>query len=324
MQRSLPQNARDSSAAPVVACFLARRILAREPALLLRYGDTGGRIVSRPGAGTPEYAYLQAFLGATVTPRQVDWLARRIEASAKVADVIGLRTDLLGPDLPRDFFDLPDGAVRARLASLYPLRPVDRESLPPDACRRLAETRRMMERLPFQPQALFTDAWVHLGLAETGFIAALLRDAPAVSIVTSMVRRELIERLTAALPGRLRVFECPAYPAEEARWAGDHGYLWQRWIALVDSIAPIQPGEPLLISAGIWTKVIGPVWRERGGVAIDFGSVMDFFAGAPSRPAVLATQYADAKTVPERLSIDSQLQRTERLADFLDDGVTDA
>jgi hypothetical protein len=300
-----------------VAQFLARRILDQQPALLLRYGDTGGRILTRPRADSAAFDYVRQFLGAGVTERQVDWLADRIEASVRAADVIGLRSDLLGPNLPADFLSLADDAVLPQLASLYPLRPVERTSLNPSCARRLAETRKAMERLPYPPHALFTDAWIHLGLAETGFVSALLRQAPAVSIVTSAIRRPVLEHLATALGGRLRVFECPAYPNEEARWGGNHDYLWQRWLALVEHLRPVRAGEPLLISAGIWTKVIGPVWRERGGIALDFGSVMDYFALVPSRPAVLATKYDDPGTVPEALSVERQLERTDRLEDFL-------
>ena len=314
---TLPRSPSDLISPRGVAQFLARRILDQQPALLLRYGDTGASILTRPREDSDAFDYVRQFLGASVTVRQVDWLADRIEASVRAADVIGLRSDLLGPNLPADFLSLADDAVLPQLASLYPLRPVDRTSLNPADARRLAETRKAMERLPYPPQALFADAWIHLGLAEIGFVSALLRQAPAVSIVTSVIRRPVLECLTVALQGRLRVFDCPAYPKEEARWGGNHDYLWQRWLSLVDNLHPVRAGEPLLISAGIWTKVIGPVWRERNGVALDFGSVMDYFARVPSRPAVLATKYEDPSNVPEELSIERQLERTDRLEDFL-------
>ena len=314
---TLPRSPSDLISPRGVAQFLSRRILNQQPALLLRYGDTGGRILTRPSANSDAFNYVRQFLGASVTERQVNWLADRIEASVRVADVIGLRSDLLGPSLPADFLSLADYAMLPQLASLYPLRPVDLTSLGSAGARRLAETRKAMEKLPFPPQALFADAWIHLGLAEIGFVSALLRQAPAVSIVTSVIRRPILKSLAVALQGRLRIFDCPAYPKEEARWGGNDDHLWQRWLSLVDSLHPVRAGEPLLISAGIWTKVIGPVWQERNGVALDFGSVMDYFARVPSRPAVLATKYGDPGKVPEELSIERQLERTDCLEDFL-------
>jgi hypothetical protein len=314
---SLPSSPTGLSSPRDVARFLANRLQDRHPALLLRYGDTGGRILSRPRECDEAFDYVRQFLGASISIRQVDWMADQIEASVRVADVIGLRSDLLGPNLPGDFLSRADEEVLPELAKRYPLRPVDRTTLRAASARRLAETRKAMENLPFQPQALFTDAWIHLGLTEVGFVSALLRQAPAISVVTSVIRRPVLERLASAMKGRLRVFDCPAYPSEEARWGGNHDYLWQRWLALVDSLRPVCAGEPLLISAGIWTKVIGPVWRERSGVAVDFGSVIDYFAQVPSRPAVLATKYGEPGKVPEDLSVERQLVRAERLEDFL-------
>lgn len=314
---ALPNSASDLVDPRGVARFLARRVLDQQPALLLRYGDTGARVLTRPRPDSDEFEYLRKFLGARVTTGQVDWLAARIEASARVSDVIGLRSDLLGPTLPDDVLGLPNDAVLPRLASLYPLRPVDRASLGPVGARRLAETRKAMEELEYPSEALFTDAWIHLSLAEIGFIAALLSQAAAVTVVTSIVRRPVLERLVEAMHGRIRVFACPAYPTEEAQWGGNHDYLWHRWRSLVDNIHPVYAGEPLLISAGIWTKVIGPVWRERGGIALDLGSIMDFFCRVPSRPAVLDTKYDDPGRVPETLWIERQLERCDRLEDFL-------
>ncbi|PHQ60756.1 MAG: hypothetical protein COC10_12840 [Sphingobium sp.] len=73
----------------------------------------------------------------------------------------------------------------------------------------------------------------------------------------------------------------------------------------------------MFISAGIWTKAIGPIWASRGGIALDVGSVMDYLEKAPTRPAVLATRYGDAKMVPHALSLDAQLENPKLLADFL-------
>lgn len=313
----LPASAQELCNASEIARFLTDRFLNQQPAVLLRYGDTGGRILARPKTATPEYAYLKRFLGSSVTPEQVNWLADRIEYSVIVADVIGLRSDLLGPNLPDDILSGPESEIPTRLSQLYPMRPVDQASLKPDGARRLGETRKAMEAFNLPKGALLTDAWIHVGLAEIGFFSALLRHAPSASICTSLISRKVLKHLAEALPNRLRTYECPAYPEQEREWGGDHSFLWDRWLALQDSLRPMYAGEPLLISAGIWTKVIAPEWARRGGIAIDMGSVMDYFNLSPTRPAVLKTRYDDPKKVPAELSIETQLKRTERIEDFL-------
>lgn len=316
----LPTAARELRHATGIARFLAERFLAGRSALVLRYGDTGGRIMARPSVDTPEYAYLKNFLGNSVTPDQVDWMAKRIEQSVGAADVIGLRSDLLGPEMiPDDFFTAPRETLRQRLCALYPIRAIEQGNLSPDDALRLGQTRRAMEAMPLPADALLTDAWIHVSLAENGFLSALMRHAPSIGIITSATarNREVMRRLHGALGERVRLYECPAYPTQERSWGGDHAWLWSRWQTLVSGISPAFPGEPLLISAGIWTKVIGPAWARAGGIAIDAGSIMDYFAGNASRPAVLATRFGTPDQVPAALGLDNQLARRERIEDFL-------
>lgn len=283
----------------------------------MRYGDTSGRVVARPNMGTPEYDYLKSFLGSSVTPDQVDLLAGHIERSIISADVIGLRSDLLGPDIPDYILHAPDDTILRHLNDLYPIREFERTRLRPDDCRRLAQTRKAMENLILPPDALLTDAWVHVSLAEVGFLPALMREAPQFSIITSTDRRAIVQRIAETFPKRVRYFECPCYPWVERQWGGDHAFLWHRWTSLVFSLEPSYPGEPLLISAGIWTKAIAPAWASRGGIALDIGSVMDYLEQVPSRPAVLATRYGNAETVPDDLSLATQLRNPKSLAEFL-------
>lgn len=273
--------------------------------------------MSRPAFGTVEYAYIKKYLGSSITAQQIEWMAGKIEESVVLADIIGLRSDLLGPTLLPDLLSIPDNEILRRLADLYPLRPYERESLCPDDARRLGETRNAMEKFCLPASAMLTDAWIHFSLAEIGFFSAFFRHAPALSICTSLLSRPVLNRLATIMQKRLRFFQCPANPLHEAQWAGDHEFLWDRWVALNASLKPSYEGEPLLISAGIWTKVLATQWAKLGGIAIDMGSVMDCFDLAPTRPAVLATRYNDPRTVPMELSLEAQMDRKERIEDFL-------
>jgi hypothetical protein len=316
-KRPLPTSASELSDVTKVTALIAERFRTRSPCLLLRYGDTSGRIIARPNFDTPEYEYLKSFLGTSVTPNEIDFLAEIIERSVASADVIGLRSDLLGRNITDEILQAGDGDIRQRLVDAYPIREFERTRLDPDGARRLAQTRKAMESVNLPESAILTDAWVHVSMAETGFLSALMREAPSFSIVTSTERRSVVQRLVEALPNRVRFFECPCYPWTERQWGGDHSFLWSRWTSIVSSIRPAYPGEPLLISSGIWTKAIAPAWSKQGGIALDIGSVMDYLDKAPTRSAVLATRYGDPKTVPEHLDLNFQLQRSQSLADFL-------
>ncbi|WP_143792550.1 hypothetical protein [uncultured Paracoccus sp.] len=316
-RRRLPMSADALLDASAVARLLSARLRDGRGAALLRFGDTGGRVLARPAPGTPGYDYLQAFLGAEVTPRQIDWLGRAILHSAAAADIVGLRSDLLGPDLPAAVLAGPDEEVLGHLSRLYPIRSYELQRIKAPAARRLAETRLAMQRFPIRADAHLTNAWIHLDLARIGFFSALLREAPSVALITSAERKPVVRRMQEMMGPRLRFYECPAYPAAEAKFGGNHDFLWARWQTLYENIRPSRPGEPLLISAGIWTKPLATIFRRRGGVAVDFGSVLDYFAGLATRPAVLADRFGTPDVVPDDLTLDGQFKRSERLADFM-------
>lgn len=316
-KRPLPASAAELSDVTRVAALIAERFRTGNSCLLMRYGDTSGRIIAKPGIGTPEYEYLKSYLGTSVTPDEIDFLAEIIEQSVTSADVIGLRSDLLGPNISDEILQAGDGDILQRLVDAYPIREFERTRLDPDGARRLAQTRKAMESVNLPESAILTDAWIHVSLAEVGFLSALMREAPSFSIVTSTERREVVQRLVEALPDRVRFFECPCYPRTERQWGGDHSFLWSRWTSIVSNIRPSYPGEPILISAGIWTKAIAPAWAKLGGIALDIGSVLDYLDKAPTRPAVLATRYGAPQTVPEHLWLNFQLQKSQSLSDFL-------
>jgi hypothetical protein len=317
VKRRLPKTAVELAYVGEVAAFIAQRFMDSQSGLILRYGDTSGRLIARPDPGSSEYDYLKSFLGSSLTPSRVDYLADLVERSIEAADVIGLRSDLLGPDITPHILEASDADILSRLVEAYPIREFEKKTLSPDSARRLAQTRKAMELFNLPTNAILTDAWVHVSLAEAGFLAALMNEAQRFSVITSTDRRSVVQALVTAFPEKVRHFECPCYPWVERLWGGDHSYLWQRWINLVEGIEPSFPGEPLFVSAGIWTKVLGPSWAAKGGIAIDTGSVMDYLGNEASRPAVLATRYGHPALVPEILTLDGQLRKRIPLSKFL-------
>lgn len=312
----LPDSAEQLADARTVARRIYHAIRTGQPLCLLRFGDTGGRILSRPTKDSTSWDYIMAFLGRSVSEHQVEWLAQKIEQSAAVADIVGLRSDLLGPRLPDNALSLQGSAILETLRDTYPIRPVESHSLLPDDARRLMETRAAMERMRFSADAVFTNAWSHVDLLEIGFVSAMLKEVRVAGLVTSSTRKPLVARIAGLMQDRLRYFECPAYPSEERQFGADHAHLWHRWESLFDTIAPEFPGQPLLISAGIWTKPLAVAWRSRGGVAVDFGSALDYLDGAATRPSVLGHRYGNAHHVPTSLTLVAQFARTEPLSSF--------
>lgn len=315
LSRSFPMSCSDLLSAKEVAAILAERVLSKEPTSLLRYGDTSGRIIARPSQESDDYAYIKRFFGQSVTPERVNWLASQIEKSVHSADILGLRSDLLGPMFPRELLLDSDSDLLANLRSLYPIREIERTSLNRDGAKRLSETRVAMEDIMFSATGLFTDAWIHVGLLEIGFYSALFNDCTALSLCTSSVRNQSVAVLEEHLGSRFRFFECPAYPWEETCIGRDPQTLWRRWEILLDEMRPQEQGEVLLIAAGVWTKAIAGRWKQNGGIVIDIGSVMDYFELQGTRPAVLKTRY-NSTNVPEEFALSRQLEEAFTLDRF--------
>lgn len=313
----LPHKAAELLSSHAVAAVLAARIREKTPTALLRYGDTSGRLIARPAPEAADFQYLRRFLGQDITPERVDWLASKIESSVEQADIIGLRSDLLGPPFPRQILADDTADLLNNLVTLYPIREVEKSALKRDCAKRLSETRIAMEDMIFPKSCLFTDAWIHIGLLEVGFFSALFKEPSRLTLCTSSVRSNSIQILQEALGNRLQVFECPAYPWEESQFGRTTDTLWQRWQETITSLVPQQRGEILLIAAGIWTKVIAGKWKQQGGIAIDIGSVMDYLELAPTRPAVLATRYDTPQQVPTHFSVTAQLNNPADLDSFI-------
>ncbi|MDQ1900340.1 hypothetical protein RAH32_07770 [Paracoccus sp. WLY502] len=311
---AIPMKPSDLLSAREVAREVAQAVLDGRPGSLFRMGDTGGMILSRPEPGSYGFAYLRRFLGKDLTRGQALWFARALLRANLEADIIGLRSDLIGPTIDRSIFDGASEELLPYLLRNYPIREVEKGASPQDALR-LAKTRCAIEDTAFKATALFTDAWIHVGLAENGLISALLRHSPSIAVVSS--RSDVIRPLAERLGERLRVYSCPAYPEVEGELGGNHSFLWQRWRAIYDHLKPAYPGEPCLIAGGIWTKLVGMQFRRRGGYAIDFGSALDYLVADPSRPLVLADRYGAADRVPGFLTLQDQLDRTEQIEDYL-------
>ena len=57
--------------------------------------------------------------------------------------------------------------------------------------------------------------------------------------------------------------------------------------SIVDAIRPPRQGAIYIIAAGILSKSYGTIVKNRGGIAIDVGSVADVWMGAKTRPGVV-------------------------------------
>ena len=132
-----------------------------------------------------------------------------------------------------------------------------------------------------RPGQLFTDCGIHRLWQMLLAYRDLLADLPFLGIVTS---RDIGERVKTTF----RIKEVKTYPVPSERKAlgsfenlGPH--YPQRFEQLCEEISVPYRGAVFLVGAGALGKIYADIIFQRGGIAIDVGSVLDGWSGVGSR-----------------------------------------
>lgn len=130
------------------------------------------------------------------------------------------------------------------------------------------------------------DCNIHYHLAKSGFFNKLLSQVESCAVVTCHMK--LSSMLSEKYDG-LKVTEYLI--PEEKNNSKTFGVLSQElhypdvYNILQDDLYPDFQGQVFLVAAGPLGKIYCSLIKERGGIAIDIGSIADIWAGYHSRPA---------------------------------------
>lgn len=284
------------------------------PFSMVRLGDGEGLLLSiTEHSPERDLHYLQQHLGPAAG--SLDYLLAlrdRMLDAVRGASLIGIRDDVVGVEFPAGNLDLDKDVFLEQFRARFRLREVERE-LAYAGARRLALLHRCLCELDLAPVKGFCSAWVQYDLQLTGGLLEILRRSRSIGLITSRVR--LADRLRAQLGCQVRQFALPGMyrdldepPDPDAYIAGLESILDQR---LVD-----YPGMLYLVGAGLYGKLYCERIRSQGGLALDVGSLLDAWAGIPSRPAVLQTLFSgfkDGDSVPGELQLPGPGRRMGRM-----------
>lgn len=120
---------------------------------------------------------------------------------------------------------------------------------------------------------------LHFTLLNSGILDDLIRQSDYLTIVTS---RDIVAGLARKFPHLdVRLVQIPG----EAKFMGESArrHVPDVYDELVRDLSPREAGELFLIGAGLAAKKYCQVIRDRGGIAVDIGSVFDLWAGAVTR-----------------------------------------
>ena len=247
-----------------------RAIRAGAPFCLLRLGDGEGAFLHPPGRSADQEALFLAHRQFFVSRWYDDsalaidpgFLAAAVEVQSRLseADIIGI---------PRPKWIQHEMTMR-NLRSLV-------------NCLQLA---RLVENLGLGPSGRLSTTTVAVDLEFRGLVSEMLREAGSISLITS--HSSLGERLEAT--GRAQVRQTiPIPPAGSDR--GQTGYVLQSSHfrdafgavnrAIDDTIGS---GDLVLVAAGFLGKLYALRVKQRGGIALDIGSLADLWMGHMTRP----------------------------------------
>ncbi len=221
---------------------LRRHIAERTPLSMVRLGDGEGRLL-----GFPEIVdkaeldvSLQIWFGHTnFHPADLAALSLELRAATRAADIVGLpRASQAGQPEYRPVFDALD----------------------------------RFDLLPHAP--LLTDAAIHRYLQIGLFYRALLDRLPFCGLVTC---RHLAPEVTRVFRiGHVEQYLIPGEARHPGPMPGEH--FPTRFHELRDTLAVPFPGAVFLVGAGAPGKIYCHWIKQRGGIALDIGSLCDAWA----------------------------------------------
>lgn len=235
-----------------VSSHLADALRDRKPFSLLRIGD-GESVILRyeQGHDDPDLeAHLRLWFGDQLpTRRQLARIRRQLNGACRKATVLGLPTQ--------------------RQCELHPRYRTSFEALE--------------QLLNPRSQPIITDAAVHRFLHLSGDLLNCLRKSPFLGLITC---RSIVDEVVDCFQPRQLVLHI--VPPEQSdnlgsRVAGSCSWFPDGWSHLANVVRPPLRGAPYLVGAGLMGKLICELIRQRGGIAIDIGSVFDGWDAVRSR-----------------------------------------
>ncbi len=271
------------------------------PLSLIRLGDGEGLAMSLGDDSWLEDINIMAshFGMTTVSYRALLKLRDELRQAFSRADIVGIRGDVLGARIEPELFRAPPHELAKVVKERFALR-ASEVNIPARGCRRLALVNKVLCETAFQSKAMFASAWVNWDIAVSGVLYDLMNRQQKIGIITS--RCSLPSLVGAFWDIPVSGYLVPDKFAAGGLAAGAH--FPSRFEQLRQDLNVEFPGMLFLVGAGLCGKVYCHWIRERGGIALDIGAVMDAWIGLGTRPLVLADRFAHSPKwggVPQEL-----------------------
>ena len=282
---------------------LRQRVASRQATSVLRIGDGEGVVLHGTSLDDAlPAAYVQTHFGEQLGQDSLDRLVPMLWTATRRAWLLGIRADVLSGNPGPEALELPPDELIRHVQAHFPLRSAESERLDYESAYRLVTLNRVMAAPAFFGDGQIVSAWCHFDWLESGLLADLIATERNIGLVCG---REELACVLRRFDINVNYWPVPLrYLSRQDNWTP---HFPDRFDELVDTLTVEYPGQVFLVGAGICGKVYCDLIAERGGIAIDIGSVCDAWLGIASRLLVAQTRWGQ-ETVPDTLLLKRQLE----------------
>ena len=260
----------------------------RQPLSVIRLGDGEGNFLPYPDhaahlARSDQDATQRIWWGMPrLSEDDIAQMSESLRCAVGNADVVGI------PDLSRLCFGLPVPTPPEIYHSWHDFRGI-------------LSILDLLERTesPFRPDQLLTSCHIHADLASWSLYDRLFQTVRTVSLVTchETLSQRLAERFGVAT-GQTYLIPPEQKYADLFGYGGERRHYPEAFEELRLSLTVKEPGEIFLVAAGFLGKLYCNWIKERGGIAIDIGSIADFWCGYTTRSLIFTQRFLPLPGLP--------------------------
>lgn len=275
----------------------------KEPYSFVRLGDGEGALLDYSvNSKLLDIQYLSEHFGPDCSLSELSEVQSMLKSSIKSADLIGLRDDIINVEFAHTEETKNETEFLDDFKQAFKLRGVD-VNLPYIDARRIAMLHKTVGCLNVEPAQSFCSQWIGFDYFLTGALPALLSEQKNIGLISA--RKGMDQQLEKALGVSVSFYQIPDKHARQGGVAERH--YPNAFNRIKDEIDVKYKGMPFIVAGGIVGKAYCQIIKEKGGVALDLGGLIDCWAGIYSRPKVIESLFKVKKPLFSHKKVPQEL-----------------
>lgn len=274
-----------------IASLIGAHSARGAPFSFIRLGDGEGALLAfgkeYPGLN---FEYFSHHLGDEA-PSLVPVIRDHLKVAIKNANLIGIRDDVAEANFSYELLELPEQEFLPEFKKHVTLRAAEL-TLPYADLYRIALLHVELSSFGFSQDQKFCSAWLNYKLFTSGYIIRLLATQDRIGIISC--RDELPAIFSTKFDLTVDFYKIPGMYREIDPEAEKPNYRASMEQIMSQNLVKF-PGMPFFVGGGFLGKIYCEHIRAQGGIALDLGSLMDFWAGKYTRPLVVKSMFPHEK-----------------------------